>query len=212
MDTCRNSAKRKDVLSLLAVVGVLWAILIASDVYAVYVGNPRAFTVLATAEVAVAAVYVWRTQSIQTGTWKSTFRSWWLIWLIVIVGSIATGSDGGGALQALEATGTWPAATLIMGCIVAPIAEETLFRGFVLRKIYLIDTTKFRPVSSVAVSAIVFGLTHGANIVVDGSMGQTVMVVSSAIAFGVLIGIGYVRSWNLYGAIAAHIIGNVLTF
>lgn len=199
-------------MSLLTVVGGLWAILVASDFYAAHIGNPRIFTVLATAEVAVAAVYVWRTQLIQTGAWKRTFRSWWFLWAIVVVGSLATGSDGGGALRALQASGAWPPATLIMGCIVAPVAEETLFRGFVLRKIYLIDPTKFKPVSAAAVSAIVFGLTHGANIVVDGSISQTLMVVGSAMAFGVLVGIGYVRSWNLYGAIVAHIIGNVLTF
>lgn len=84
--------------------------------------------------------------------------------------------------------------------VVAPVAEEIIFRGLVLTRLQ----RRFTNVISVAVSGVLFGLIHAA-------AGGLVLIVGAA-AMGIIFGIICVRTKSLLPAVAAHGAANLPDF
>ncbi|MGH9281658.1 MAG: lysostaphin resistance A-like protein, partial [Acidimicrobiales bacterium] len=91
-----------------------------------------------------------------------------------------------------------PGLALLAVCIVivAPIAEELFFRGLLLRA----AERRFGGGPAVAVSAVVFGLTHFQPLQLMG-----------LVAFGVVLGVLARRSGRLGSALVAHVAFNATT-
>ncbi|WP_242240984.1 CPBP family intramembrane glutamic endopeptidase [Bacillus cereus group sp. BfR-BA-01309] len=81
----------------------------------------------------------------------------------------------------------------IVVAFLAPIAEEILFRGYLLRKLHL----KFSMKTSVIISSITFGILH-------------LQATFSAVLFGVVMCLLYIKSRSLVLPIIVHMIQNIL--
>lgn len=90
--------------------------------------------------------------------------------------------------------GEWACLTAV---VAAPIFEEYLFRGLLIDAL----ATRYRALTSVLASAIVFGVMHvsPANAV-------------SAFAIGVILGVIYLRTRSLLSTIILHAINNAMAF
>lgn len=84
---------------------------------------------------------------------------------------------------------------LISTVIIAPIAEELIFRGIFLNRINKFYSTHF----SIIVSSILFGILHE-----PGAM-------IAAFVFGVCMAIIYLKSNNILLAIFAHFLNNLIS-
>jgi len=87
--------------------------------------------------------------------------------------------------------------------LIAPVCEELLFRGLLLRALQ----RRFSPVIAVAVSALVFALAHPA---LDPTWG-TFAIVPALFALGAISGAVAVRRADLSASIMLHIGFNFLT-
>jgi membrane protease YdiL (CAAX protease family) len=87
--------------------------------------------------------------------------------------------------------------------LIAPVCEELLFRGLLLRALRRRTT----PVAAVAISALVFALAHP---LLDPTIG-TVAVVPALFALGAVSGVVALRRGNLSMSIFLHIGFNLLT-
>jgi membrane protease YdiL (CAAX protease family) len=87
--------------------------------------------------------------------------------------------------------------------LIAPVCEELLFRGLLLRSLQ----RRFSPVIAVAVSALVFALAHPA---LDPTWG-TFAIVPALFALGAISGAVAVRRADLSASIMLHIGFNFLT-
>ncbi len=83
-------------------------------------------------------------------------------------------------------------------CIIGPIAEETVFRGAVLRKLLSLNC---RTWVAIVVSAVIFGAVHG-------NLAQF----SHAFIVGVLLGWLYARTRSIVPCVAVHWVNNSLAF
>jgi membrane protease YdiL (CAAX protease family) len=86
------------------------------------------------------------------------------------------------------------ALVLAAGCVLAPLAEEFLFRGLLIHRWSL----RWGVRAAVGLSSLVFGLLHAD--------------VLGGIAFGVVAAVLYLESGSLHHAIALHVANNVLAF
>ncbi len=86
---------------------------------------------------------------------------------------------------------------LVLG-IIAPVAEETVFRGAVLRKLLSLNC---RTWIAIVVSAVVFGAVHG-------NLAQF----SHAFLVGLLLGWLYARTRSIAPCVAVHWVNNTIAF
>jgi membrane protease YdiL (CAAX protease family) len=109
-----------------------------------------------------------------------------------------------GVVNDLEsAHGLHLAVLALFAGVIAPVCEELLFRGLLLRAL----RRRFSPVVAVAVSALVFALAHPA---LDPSWG-TFVIVPALFGMGALSGAVAVRRGDLSVSILLHIGFNFLT-
>jgi uncharacterized protein len=139
-------------------------------------------------------------------------RSWRAVWMVVctLVGFLVFSLIWGALFHAgkeklLEQLGANEGATLLLlsaalTCVVAPICEEFLFRGFIF--------SALRNWKGVWPAAIVTGLVFGA--VHAGSAPAVDLVPLAALGFGLCLVYRYTGS--LYPCIAAHSLNNSLAF
>ena len=85
---------------------------------------------------------------------------------------------------------------LLYAVIVAPIVEETLFRGLILRSLQ-----HFGNLFAIIVSSLLFGLWHG-------NLEQAIPIVLSSFLFGIIA----IRSNSLIPSIIAHSMNNLIVF
>lgn len=81
----------------------------------------------------------------------------------------------------------------IYACIVAPILEELLFRGYVINLF-----KKYGKKTAIIISACMFGITHA-----------EFMQILPAIFCGIILGILYIKTNNIKVCIACHMINNI---
>jgi len=128
------------------------------------------------------------------------------------VGLLSTASIGVGALatllmgllvdrvprvRLLAAGPIWGLIGLVAaGAVLAPLGEELLFRGIVFGGL-----RRYGLVISTLVSAVLFGLAHGINVVLP-----------AAIVLGVLNALLYHRSRSIWPSIVSHAVNNTIVF
>jgi membrane protease YdiL (CAAX protease family) len=109
-----------------------------------------------------------------------------------------------GVVKDLEsAHGLHLALLALFAGLIAPVCEELLFRGLLLRAL----RRRFSPVVAVAVSALVFALAHPA---LDPTWG-TFVIVPALFGLGLVSGAAAVRRGDLSVSIMLHIGFNFLT-
>jgi membrane protease YdiL (CAAX protease family) len=102
-----------------------------------------------------------------------------------------------------DSTGVKLALIALVAGLVAPVCEELLFRGLLLRAL----RRRVSPAAAVAISALVFALAHPA---LDPTIG-TVAVVPALFGLGAISGVVALRRGNLSMSIFLHIGFNLLT-
>jgi CAAX prenyl protease-like protein len=97
--------------------------------------------------------------------------------------------------------GIWITSRVAAAALTVPVAEELAYRGFLMRRLSNADfeSVPFRSVGwfSLTVTAVVFGLAHGA-------------LWFPGIAAGMAFGLILVRRGSLGEAVAAHVTTNAL--
>jgi membrane protease YdiL (CAAX protease family) len=91
----------------------------------------------------------------------------------------------------------YPALIIVGGCVLAPILEECLFRGILLKGLL----RNYRPAVAIGQSALLFGLVHF-------NPAQSTV----ALLMGVLLGWLYYRTRSLGLCIMLHALYNLLSF
>jgi membrane protease YdiL (CAAX protease family) len=150
--------------------------------------------------------------------WTGARRRWWsrLLWLVAIAGGLYLAYIGFTAIWAsalhvtekeklLEALGANEGTALLalsaaLTCVVAPICEEVLFRGYLFQAL-----SNWRGVWPAAtITAVVFGAAHA------GSAPAVDLVPLGVLGF--LLCLLYRWSGSLYPSIAVHALNNCLAF
>lgn len=85
-------------------------------------------------------------------------------------------------------------------CLVAPVAEEMVFRGAILRRLLELTGHSLRWVA-IAVTALLFGVIHG-------NMAQGL----TAFVMGLVIGWLYVRTRSIVPCVALHVADNSMSY
>ncbi len=101
-----------------------------------------------------------------------------------------------------NASGGKLAVLVIAAALVAPVLEEILFRGLLLRAL----RRHFAPEWAVAISAAIFAFAH----LLDFNLG-TLAIVPALFALGVISGVAAVRLGNLSVSIPLHVGFNLVT-
>jgi exosortase E/protease (VPEID-CTERM system) len=120
-----------------------------------------------------------------------------------VTGSLDRPSDLSGGLRALSPywAAVWVAGRIVGGVVVAPLAEELAFRGYLLRRLRAADFEQVPPghTSWVAIglSSVAFGLLHGE-------------LWPAGTAAGVVYALAYGRRGRLADAVLAHAVTNAL--
>jgi len=139
-----------------------------------------------------------------------------LVLLAVVVTSVVAGmADGGGASGEMPvhpvaewlASGTWwqRAGLIVLACVVAPLVEETMFRGFLYRHLREATNSMSRwgtvLVSGLAVS-VLFAVLHPQG-----------LVAAPGIA-GIGLALAFIREWRgtLLPSMLAHSLNNAVMF
>lgn len=96
--------------------------------------------------------------------------------------------------------------TLVLFCISIGLYEEFLCRGWLLNEfLEKYGSTRKQVITSIFISAMIFGLMHISNIWIGGqTVTQTVMQIIQATSVGVLFGAVYYRSKNIWSVIFLH--------
>ena len=102
-----------------------------------------------------------------------------------------------------KARGVHLALIALVAGLIAPVCEELLFRGLLLRSL----RRRVSPVAAVAISALVFALAHP---MLDPTFG-TLAVVPALFALGAISGVAALRRGDLSMSIFLHIGFNLLT-
>lgn len=101
--------------------------------------------------------------------------------------------------------------TLVLATVVAPIAEEAMTRGLLLRAVMWAGLKRGHPApagTAILVSAVVFGALHVPQAIGDPALMVTLFVGTSL--FGAVLGLFTVRTGRLGPAIAGHSFANAL--
>lgn len=124
----------------------------------------------------------------------------WLVSRFVIIYYVMLTGDGSNPQQGLADTATGSAPELLglflIGALVVPLAEELLFRGVIFGGL-----RRYGLVPAVAVSAVLFGIGHGPNV-----------VGIAAIGLGVINALLYHYSRSIWPAVIAHVVNNAVVF
>jgi membrane protease YdiL (CAAX protease family) len=119
---------------------------------------------------------------------------------LVVIAYILASGDESNPQQAMAdsaaASGWSLLALLLAGAVLAPIAEELLFRGVVYGSL-----RRYGRVVATVASALVFGLAHGLNVVLP-----------AAVVLGVLTALLYERTRSIWPGVVAHGVNNAILF
>jgi uncharacterized protein len=116
--------------------------------------------------------------------------------LVLLLGPDAAPEAGNLPTEVVEGP---PWSLILTVVVIAPVAEELYFRGFLLQGLW----RSFGPRWAIGVSAVVFGLFH-----FSGARLQTVLPMVSATLIGVVFGYLFVRTRNLAVTVLAHALVN----
>lgn len=140
-------------------------------------------------------VFTQKKESLKTGLFYGLFYLIGSVLFLLFFGVLAGGFKSGLTLV-----------NLLLGCLLIGICEEFLCRGWLLNEfLERYGDTKKGVWYSIIISGIIFGLLHISNIF---SMGQavstTITQVISATATGILYGLIYYKTKNIWSVIILH--------
>jgi membrane protease YdiL (CAAX protease family) len=98
-------------------------------------------------------------------------------------------------------TGGYLAVTGVVVVLLAPLAEETLFRGFLYKAL----RRRFRVGPAAVISALFFGLVHFQGL-------RFLLIIPSLMVVGVALALAYERRQSLFASVVAHATFNLLGF
>ena len=102
---------------------------------------------------------------------------------------------------------------LAIGCIFIGIAEEFLCRGWLLNEfLERFGDTKKGVWYSIIISGVIFGLLHLGNMFGGQSVANTITQVVSAAATGIMFGLIYYKTKNIWSVIALHALWDFAVF
>jgi uncharacterized protein len=116
--------------------------------------------------------------------------------LVVLLGPEAAPETGNLPAEVVQGP---PWSLILTVVVIAPVAEELYFRGFLLQGLW----RSFGPRWAIGLSAVVFGLFH-----FSGARLQTVLPMVSATLIGAVFGYLFVRTGNLAVTVLAHVLVN----
>lgn len=133
-----------------------------------------------------------------------------LIYAFQILGGLLTMFLGGAEVsenqQAVETILTsYPAIMIVVTCLLAPIAEEMMFRGIVFGWVY-----EWNPKAAHLVSALFFGFIHIMAAVFMGNLAEWVQIFSYFF-MGLALSYLYEKQNNIYVPIMTHMLNNILS-
>ncbi len=96
---------------------------------------------------------------------------------------------------------------ILPACLFGPLVEEFVHRGFVLGALKGEGSGKVRTVISIIVGAVLFGMIHCDmnNLSVTG-----ILAVTPQMLMGLMFGIAYVLSDNIFCPVAVHMVINII--
>lgn len=156
----------------------------------------------------VGLVTVRRRATLQALGWRPVAHRW-LVWTIplaiaayvlvviagVIVDQLIPQAHNGQPQAVRDAFGQYHLLAVVAVSVIAPFAEETLFRGF----IYGWLRGRVAPWMAISVSALVFALAHG-----------ELALLAPIFVLGCLLAVVYERSGSLYPGMVIHALFNLI--
>lgn len=107
-----------------------------------------------------------------------------------------TSNPQAGLVNAAQGTHVQFALTLLVAGLVVPFGEELLFRGVLYTWL-----RRWGVVVAMVVSALIFGLNHGINVVFPATA-----------ILGLLLALAYERSGSIWPGVVGHVLYNLLVF
>lgn len=155
--------------------------------------------IVAAVTIAVAAGVTWARWWREVGytpasSWRET--SWLVVALLIALAPLAAG------LRPID-PGTY--VVLIAGYALTGFAEETMFRGVVVKLL-----ERRRPIAIAAITALLFGLVHLSNIVIRGEVAVTVAQAVGAAAFGFGFAALRLRTNSILPLVAIHAVHDLV--
>lgn len=141
-----------------------------------------------------------------TALWRS------LVWsfLIFFIGYIATNTLGNFLSSFLVMDSNQESAAsapllfqILIGCILAPVAEELYFRFFLYNHL-----RKKSVFLAIAVSSVLFAFWHTASAILSGNMTQLIMTLPYLPA-GIALALIYEKTGNIKYPILIHLVNNI---
>ncbi|MEA5017749.1 MAG: type II CAAX endopeptidase family protein [Erysipelotrichaceae bacterium] len=129
----------------------------------------------------------------------------WMIFLNLIINFLTQQSSSINQMDIINLSMNYPVLTFIMAVVLAPIAEEVVFRGVIFRSLRNINY----PIA-IFTSSLLFGFVHVASAVFSGNYADMMYVIVYAM-LGYYIGSNYERSGNIYIAIGMHATLNLVS-
>lgn len=100
-----------------------------------------------------------------------------------------------------------PFYTFFYTCIIAPVLEETIFRG----GIYTFVKDKLGVVAALVISSILFGMIHVSSSLFSGDLNDLVYLILYA-GIGAILGYAYERSQTIIVSVGIHAGNNLFSF
>ena len=116
-------------------------------------------------------------------------------------------------LRAIYSNTIMYASDIFTGCTIVPLSEELLFRGVVQTGLNRSLRGSWRGVrTGTLAAALLFGLMHGLNAFTSTSPAVVLAGAALAGGFGLIAGLLYQRTNNLWAAVVLHGLANALGF
>lgn len=105
-----------------------------------------------------------------------------------------------------------PSFAYVCTAITAGFIEELLFRGLFIAPMLRKNLDKKRVMTALLISAAVFGLVHGSNILAGAPVDSSIMQVGSSFALGIVFGAVFLCTGNLLMPALLHTLHDIIAF
>lgn len=155
--------------------------------------------IIAAVAIAVVAGVTWARWWREVGytpasSWRET--QWLVVALLIALAPLVAG---------LKPLGTETYLVLIAGYALTGFAEETMFRGVLVKML-----AQRRPIAIAATTALLFGLVHLSNIVIRGEVAVTLAQAMGAAAFGFGFAALRLRTNSILPLVAIHAVHDLV--
>ncbi|WP_207531825.1 CPBP family intramembrane glutamic endopeptidase [Desertivirga arenae] len=166
-------------------------------------GSYKEFVRLTTATVynSVVAIYLWKKFNLTFTPVRSVQVGYGLVCGILLFLSVSTMKNFILPFQYLDINNQLPLSPILLSILIAPIYEEIIFRGVLLKEVLVVNNTFFR----LLFISILFALFH-LSFPFDT---RALLNFTGHIFAGIVFGYIYLKSGNLLTSIIAHSVTNI---